>query len=522
MTEAIIGTDQATCCADASRGRVVYVCDTCGRLNLEISASPSQERFLGTEKRIVWLVGPQGEGKTFIGTAALLVHTAKNVHLKPMNPLTGDPVPMRYAFIRDTHENIKRHTVPAIKKAYPGIFTWHDDAHIMRGPSLEMDLFGMDSLNDLTKIQGGEYDGIWIEEPAPIIAQGPSGPMVNAGIPQEVFTVCATRMRGGKTKKRLQITMNPADRSHWTFYQRELNPEWEDVTERIRIRPGENPFLTDEDREAVRKAFKDRPDLYKRYVLGMESETYSGVAITPEYNPDWHKAAFELKPMLGAENFLFFDGGLNPTCVLAQLTPSGRLHLIDCVSLENGGMRQLISSKLIPLLLSPRWEKIRRFRALGDDSLKNREQSDSEFSAAAIIVALLKKWLGHDGYEGGVQAWTLRAEAIKTLLDSNIGGLPRFLVNPITTPGEPWHRIHAALSGGYCYKLVNAQVQKDGPEKNVHSHVGDAITHAIAKLFGIPKVLEDRPPDLRVQRQRASGYAVGAGVYVPGQGRYPR
>lgn len=502
--------DLPQCCTDSCNERTTWVCDTCGLLNVRIIASASQQRFLDSQKRIVWLVGPQGEGKTFIGAAGLLYHTGRYGHLKDKNPLTGEPLPILGAFIRDTHENIRRHTVPAIKKGFPGVFAFKDDMHVMTAQGLHMDMFGMDSLQDLSKIQGGEYDIIWIEEPAPITAQGAAGTMVNAGIPKEVFRVCESRMRGGNIPKRLQITMNPSDRSHWTFHERELNPEFETVTESIRIRPGENPHISMADREAVKRAFKDRPDLYKRYVLGIESESYSGIAITPEYNADWHRASFELKPIIGAESFLCFDGGLNPTCVLFQLTPSGRIHLLDCVSMENSGMRQLIATKLIPLLQSPRWSRIKRFRALGDDSLKNREQSDSDYSAAAIIAGMLKKWLGHDGYEGGVQDWSLRQEAIKTLLDTNVGGLPRLLVNPITTPGEPWHRIHAALAGGYCYKLSGGQIQRDGPDKNVHSHVGDAMTHVFAKLFGIPKAPVEHRPDVRQLQQRAKGYAVSS------------
>lgn len=453
---------------------------------------------------------------TFTSVLAILYHRTQQP--TEYDPLTHAPLPQRWAFIRDTHQNLKHITIPAIKKAFPGVFHFKDADHLAIAPGLEIDLFGMDRVDDLGKIQGAEYDGIHLEEPAPIIAQGPSGPIVNAGMSREVFTVCATRIRGGQSKKRLQIAMNPADKSHWTYYERELNPQWEDCTAIVHFTPGENPHISVEDREAVRRAFADRPDLFARYVLGKESEVYAGVAITPSYNSEWHKAGIQLDPIRGAENFLFFDGGLNPTCVLAQLTPSGRLHLLDCVSLGNQGMRQMITVKLIPLLNSNRWKAIQHFRALGDDSLRNREQSDSDFSAASIINTLLKPWLKNNAYEGGVQDWDLRRESIHTLLEQNVGGIARLLVNPITTAGEPWHRIHAALAGGYCYKITAGIVQRDGPDKNVHSHVGDAITHAVARLFESPTVREERT-DVTKQQKRAVGYAVG-GLYLPRQGAY--
>lgn len=501
------------CCVKSGRGRRMYLCDECGVLCMDAIISPSQAKFMYTQKRHAWCVGPQGEGKTFIGVFSMLVHAADQE--KTYDPISGQPMAIRWAFVRDTHTNIKRISVPAIRRNYPSIFKFYDDYHLARAPGLEVDLFGMDRADDLTKIQGGEYDGIWIEEPAPIIAQGPSGPIVNAGMSREVFTVCATRMRGGKSRKRLQITMNPADRSHWTFYEREVNPEWELTTEVVHLRPGENPHISTADRDAVKSAFADRPDLYKRYVLGLESEIYPGVRVTPEYNADTHRSPVELKPQVGAESHLWFDGGLNPTCVLVQIMPSSQIRLIDCVSLANAGMKQLIETKLIPLLRTPKWERIRQFRALGDQSLKNREQSDSEHSGSKIIEELLAPWLRGNVYEGGVQDWDLRREAMKTILGGLIEGVGRLMVNPITTPGEPWHRVHAALAGGYCYKVSNGTVLRDKPDKNVHSHVGDPIGHALAKLYGIPSINLDPTYDQSRQQKRAAGYSVG--VYIPGQ-----
>lgn len=498
------------CCEEASQAShgLLWKCPTCGSLNLSIETTPTQYKFLTSLADIIWMVGSQGEGKTWIGTVSMLFH-AQAQETGRTDPVTGAKLPIHWAYIRDTHQNIKLVSIPYWKLNFPGLFTFREDSHIMTAPGLTVDLLGMDSEADTTKIQGGEYDGIWIEEPAPIMTSGLSGTTVNVGIPHGVFRACLARQRGAGTRKRLQLTMNPADTSHWTYKEREENPPPELVTEVCKTRPGENPHITDADRTRVRMAFRDRPDLYARYVLGRESEVYPGIAITPEYNPDWHKAAFRLDPILGAQSFIFFDGGLNPTAMLAQIVPSGRLHLLDCVTLEHQGMEQLIEGKLIPLLLSPRWVRIRAFRALGDDSLKNREQSNSEFSASRVIVAKLVKWLP-SGYEGGVQHWDLRRDAIKTLLCGNLGGLPRLLVNPAVTPGEPFNRIHALLAGGYCYQVTNGVVQRDGPYKNLHSHPGDALTHSVAKLFGVPpQPTVSNKEEIGRQRQQARSYSAG-------------
>lgn len=474
---------------------------------LKIKLMPTQGKFVMSDSRYVWLIGPEGSGKSFSGIAALFQHRKK---LEPflLKNSKGQQMPMRGAIIRDTHQTIKRHMIRSIQDDFPDIFTFHDDYHQMIGPGMEIDLFGMQDVGSLNKIQGGAYHIIWLEEPAPILHTG------NAGIRHESFLMCARRIRGkaieinGKmvdAPRRLQVTMNPAEKEHWTYGEAIVNPL---TNTSVFQTPKHETKLSEADQVARAEAFRDRPDLAARYDDGKFAEVYPGVKITPEYHEDIHFAKDVLLPIPGAQHFRFWDGGLNPTCIISCLTPGGQFHILDCVSDANVGMRQLLQEKVLPLLARPRYQRIkgkRLWRDIGDASLANREQSDSENRASLIIEGLL-----HTDFEKGVQLWDPRREAIKDALTRSPGGRPFLQVNPRITEGEPFNRVHAALSGGYSYKVTAlGTVLRDGPDKApVHSHIGDALTHGLARLFfREPKQAVKYNQDKGLKR--AAGYGVG-------------
>lgn len=370
----------------------------------------------------------------------------------------------------------------------------------MIGPEIKADLYGMDDYASLAKMQGGEYGLIWLEEPAPIVHAG------NAGIRHEVFLICARRIAaGGNMAKRLQISMNPADKGHWTYKEAVKNPF--KSTEVFWIKPGDNPHISQQDREARAEVFRNRPDLSARYDAGKFSEVYAGVAITPEYNEEIHLAKKTLLPVPGGQFFRFWDGGLTPACVIAEITPSGNLLFLDCVAGKNVGMRQLIEGKVLPLLNLPRYvcaKGSRQWRDIGDASLDNREQSDSEHRAAHIINTLL-----NTSFEQGIQQWEPRKEALKDCLSRLIDGQAFVQINPRITEGEPFNRVQQAFAGAYSYPVgPTGIVTHDGPDKKQEaSHVGDAISHGLARLFF-------RATDRQIQYnpekslQRVRGYGV--------------
>lgn len=500
--------------------------DTDDVQTLSLHLTETQFNFCESDSRIVWLEGPAGEGKTYSAIAAMFRHRERMLaYYAKFAP--GKAVrPMQVAIIRDTHVNIKTNTIKSIQRAFPGMFAFRDDAKRMfetgvdvqhinawyekpvgNPPSwLDVSLFGMDDLQSLDRIQGGEYDLIWIEEPAPIISSG------NNGIREEVYLVCGSRIRGVKQNpndpedkgvpKRLQITMNPADEEHWT--SRQQDAPIIDSMDIFRIKRGENKHLSDFDREMTKAMYAGRADLTARFVEGKRARVYEGVAVTPEFNPDQHVSKEDwLMPDPSLEVIRCYDGGLNPSCVLIQQTPSGRLHVLDSIVGANMGMHQMLSNKLKPLLGRPRYQRVKKWRDSGDPSLVNREQANSDHTAAKVIEDVMKT-----SFEPGVASWETRREALKWVLTQSPGGVPMFQVNQRTTTGEKCNWIKAGFSGDYCYKVTpQGQVIRDQPVKNMFSHPCDALSHVVAHIYFRPK--EQAPPKVPGSvRNRAKGYGV--------------
>jgi len=241
---------------------------------------------------------------------------------------------------------------------------------------------------------------------------------------------------------------------------------------------GENITLTDIQRQMAKAAWAQNEALWTRFIEGKPAMTMLGEAVTPEYNDTIHRTAQDvtLDPMPEVLMYRFWDGGLNPTCVFMQITPRGYWNITDTIRGDNIGMKQLIQSRIKPLLaarysLNPHW------RDIGDPSLANREQSNSDHSGARVIEELLQT-----RFEKGAVMWEPRREAAKQTLSWMIDGEPMVRLS--------YHEniLHRAFRGGWHYvKDISGKVIRDKAKKDVHSHPGDAYSYGAEKIFGVRK-----------------------------------
>jgi hypothetical protein len=437
----------------------------------KIWLSPNQERFAFSKAIINVLYSNMGEGKTYAAVASLIVHAQRN----------GQPI--YGALVRDTLENIKNSTVPSIKKALdslsPGLYRFWDDfkhLEIKSVPRVYIDLFGIDDENSLSKLgQGPEYAIIWLEEPAPIIDKK------NAGLSIDVYRAALARCARQDLSviPRLQITMNPPDEDHWTFTELidapEVDPDFPLITKAVfRLLPGENKFISEYARQAVKYAYKKDPGLWMRYVEGKASPVYRGKKVTPEYNPEIHLLKFPVDPAKGLVGFRGWDGWHSPTCLLGQILHTGRLVFIDSLHAENSDVKQLIDFQLAPLLRSPRWlNQCKAWRDIGDISMKNGDQSNKGESAAKVIETKLGTF-----FEGGPAHWERMKIGLKGSFNKMVLGRPAIQIGPEE------RLLHRALAGDWHYKTDNSgKIVSAIPEKNTSSHIGDAYANVVNILI---------------------------------------
>lgn len=435
---------------------------------LEFKLSPTQRAYVESEAVVNAIIGPMGDGKTYASIVAMLYHAQR----------CGCAI--RAAIVRDTLENIKNSTVQSLYdvfRDYPYLLKFSDEYRkltIFSSPRIECHLFGIDDLASLSKLQGPEYALIWLEEPAPIAERQ------NAGLSEEVYNLALARCaRQVGTKPRLQISMNPADEDHWTYrrlvLEPDINPEYPLITKRVFFVPyGENKALPEVARQATRAAYQHDKAGFTRYVEGRFAPVYRGKPVTPEFNPELHVSKEPLEPVSGWVGFRIYDGWHNPACLLGQISPEGRLYFLDLVMVNNGDIRTLIETKVMPLIESPRWRgKVSGWRDGGDASMMQPDQSNRQMSAAKVIEQAFRTT-----FEPAPRLWMVLREGLKSALNSMVGGKPVVVIN------RDMVALRRQLEGGWHYKTdVSGNVIRQGdrppkPEKTEQSRIGECFAYA--------------------------------------------
>lgn len=479
---------------------------------LNFDLTPTVGEFVASDAAVNILISPAGEGKTYGAVVAMPVHAVR----------CG--VPIQAAIIRDTHENIKNSTARSIEevfKDYPSILRWRNDFKkltIQSDPPVEVDLFGIDDLSALSKLQGPQYALIWLEEPCPIADK------VNAGLSESVYNAALLRCaRQQGTKPRLQVTMNPGSEDHWTFrrflQEPDVLPDYPLVTKRVWNVPyGENYHLNEAARQFAIVAYKDDPAAYTRYVLGRFAPMQLGIPVTPNYNRQRHMILdrngkpYNLEPADGLECFAFFDSWSNPACVLGQITTFNRLIFLDSLRLEQSDIDTLLETMVLPLLESPRWRgKAKGWRIGGDCTMLNMDQSSRGRSAARAVEEVFRRFASGCGFEPGPKEWNQIEPHLSWILTHNDSrGEPLVLVT-----GDN-KLLDRALSGGWHYPKNNSGERSGNlPVKNLSSHVGDAWANSVCRLlpshFVDKKLMAQYRKTNERLRQRAGSYATTMG-----------
>jgi hypothetical protein len=478
-------------------------------LELTFDLSPTVADFVASDSTICVLISPAGEGKTFGGVVAMPAHAKRNNQR------------IFAAIVRDTHENIKLSTARSIEEVfqeYPGILHWRNDFKqltIRSEPPVEVDLFGIDDHTSLSKLQGPQYALIWLEEPAPMSDRS------NAGLSEEVYNASALRCaRQRGIIPRLQITMNPASKDHWThrrFIEEEIVLEdFPMVTKRVwQIPYGENRNLSLAARQFAMYAYQNDPAAYMRYVLGRFAPTQLGLPVTPQYRRDRHMIIDTngkpvlLAPANGLVSFAFFDSWSNPSAVLGQITQNNRLIFLDTLRLLTSDIETLLETQVIPLIESPRWRgKPFAWRIGGDRTMINMDQSSRRRSAARTV----EQYFPGSKFEPGPREWReIESQLSWALTHNDHTGEPLVLLSGDNSILE------SGLAGGWHYSKNNAGERSSAvPVKGSDSHPCDAWANAICCL--LPSTIKVgqketyRKENQRIRR-RVSTYATNPGRF---------
>lgn len=490
---------------------------------VQLDVTPTQGDFILCDDTIVALIGAMGEGKSYAAVMAIIAHAAK---CKPF--LLADEK-LQCAIIRDTHENIKHSVV----KTFEIFFSQHPEIpHKFRNdyksldididPPVHCDLFGIDDVAALTKLQGSTYGLIWLEEIAPYTDTHRS----NAGISEDVFNAALVRCaRQDRVPPRLQMTSNPSDEDHW-FYRRIIVPpdgpihkDLELITKKVYNIPyGENIHLREISRQATKAAFIEDPAAYARFVSGEFATKYPGEPVTRKFfNESWHVAKEEMEAIDGWDGWISFDSWGNPAAVIGQQAPNGAIRVMDAVACS-GDIRGLIRDYIKPLLNTPRYKAVSNawhLRLMGDATMVQPDQSNKEMSAARYCEEAFLDEIGRPLiFEPGPSTWQHVRTGMLHSLRWTIQGEMAVMLDPVHCK-----TLIAGLKGRWHYaKNKGGYINFAKPVKNDSSHVCDAFANAMCVLcaWDPPKRRHDSSRINSAIRRRSESYATDDAYAVVG------
>lgn len=441
--------------------------------------NPVQKAFIESRAEADLFSSRWGEGKSAGLVWAAYYHTVHN---------PGAP----WAIIRNTWEDLRGTTLQEFFKWFPpGIagnwketsktFTWAEG--MGRGT---VEFMGLDDPGDMNKLQSKALAGFGIDEASP--AMGLTG-----GVPEEVFDLGMGRLRwigenGPPNWYAAKVVENNPDEMHWTYRRfvhpgtpaalpEELSPMqtpgfalWHPIA------PENVQNLPTGYYERLRRTLSHRDDLVSRFVEGRFGFQQIGRPVTPQWRDEIHLAnglvAIQRAPLI-----LLWDFGLNPTCIVTQVTPMGYWNVLDAMVGDGIGVEELIEGWVKPLLIE-RYPKA-SWKHIGDPAGKEREQTSSMRSAVKAIRAML----GGSWRDGPVHLEP-RLEPLRAVLRRTVTGGRGVVQVDRERAAAVWQ----ALRGGWHYHIGRTGVVNPVPVKNGHSHPGDAMSYGAGVLFPLTKL----------------------------------
>ena len=220
-------------------------------------------------------------------------------------------------------------------------------------------------------------------------------------------------------------------------------------------------------------------DYYKKMLVGMGNNLIkqflgnqwasrtTGKQVWPEYLPSAHLLRGERQYDRNLPLILGQDFGLHAACVIGQLTPLGKLVVLEELWDDDVDLETFIATRIVPTLRN----KYPGMKAVlcGDPSGMGRSSLDKR-----TAFDLLKK-AGIVAFPAVTNEFIARRDAVKKFLLRNHG----FQLH------HSCDRLIAAMEGGYGYKKKQDGEYSDQPEKNEYSHVADALQYlALYAVFG--------------------------------------
>lgn len=431
------------------------------------------------------LMGPVGSGKSSSCCVEIVMRALKQ------RPWIDGVRRSRWAVIRNTYPELKSTTIKTWETWFPNhVAPMRWDTPITSrlliedigdGTSLDLEVvfLALDSDADTGKLRSLELTGAWLNE-ASEISRG-----VLDMATQRVGRFPA-KNRGGPTWSGVILDTNPPDDDHWyyQFAEVETPKNWKFFRQPggLFIDQTDEEYKPNPDAENVdnlpnghgyylQQLAGKQPGWVSVFLCGNYGTTADGKPVFPEWNDRVHVAPEPLKPIRGLPIVLGWDFGLTPSCIIGQMTPNGRLHILDELVAEDMGIRQFAADVVRPLLTT-KYNGFARFSA-GDPAGQIRAQTDERTCLQELSE------LGIPTDPAATNDWIPRRESVAYFLTRMIDGGPGILLDPGCST------LRKGFNGRYRYERLKTSGSarfRDRPVKDQFSHPHDALQYLCMRV----------------------------------------
>jgi hypothetical protein len=468
-------------------------------LNLDFSTSPMVWKFLQSKAFVRGVMGPVGSGKSYACCAEIMM---KAVQQKP-SPIDGIKY-SRFAIVRNSYPMLKTTTIKTWLDLFPentfGPLLWTPPiTHHIRLPAregaagidCEVIFLALDQPKDVRKLLSLELTGAWVNEAREL----PKA--VIDGLTHRVGRY-PTKRDGGATWHGIIMDTNPMDDDHWWFRLAEKEKmsgafKWEffrqpgGVEEADVAELPENPEANDCIYSAGRWWKKNSKaenignlpagyyqqmllgknlDWIRCYAEGKYTYVQEGRPVWPEYDDNMMSSDLDYDSSLPIHVGL--DFGLTPAAVIGQKTGAGTWNILHEIVTFDMGLERFGQQLLGEL--NARYPKA-QVLVWGDPAGMQR---DAIYEVTAFDHL---RTLGLRAQPTPSNDFKVRREAAAAPMQRLIGGKPGLRVD------KSCKLLRKSLAGGYHFKRISVGAGqerfRDAPNKNEHSHVGDAFGYLL-------------------------------------------
>lgn len=464
-------------------------------IDLDFTGARTTYDFLQDNSFVRGLMGPVGSGKSYACAAEIMMRAVRQ------KPSPHDNVRYtRFVIVRNSYPELKTTTIKTWQEIFPEntfgpmLYTPPITHHIRlpkRGDACGIDceviFLALDQPKDVRKLLSLELTGAWVNEAREL----PKA--VIDGLTHRVGRY-PTKRDGGPTWHGVWMDTNPMDDDHWWYRLSEKDKlsgkfAWQFFKQPggvVEVQPEDLPDNPESNDHIFsggrwwtlnRKAenVNNLPSGYYMQMLGGKNldwircyaegkYTYvqEGKPVWPEYNDLMMSGDVEYDQQLPIHVGL--DFGLTPAAAIGQRLNNGRWVILHEIVTEDMGLERFGNQLLAEL--NAKYPKA-QVLIWGDPAGMQR---DAIYEVTAFDYL---RTLGLRAQPTASNNFKVRREGAAAPMQRLINGKPGLIVD------KSCKMIRKSLAGGYHFKRIAVGAGherfKDSPNKNEHSHIGDAF-----------------------------------------------